>query len=183
HDVTGTTFRQFLNGALKDRLPGVVPEIGDFDNHLSTLFPEVRLKRYIEMRGADGGPWRRITALSALWVGLLYDDVARDACWQIVKGWTEAEREKLRADVPRLGFAAEIGGRSVLDIARQIVALSAEGLRRRDRHNSNGEDESHFLAPVEETVAGGISPAELMLKRYHGEWAGDIDRVFAEYAF
>ncbi len=183
HDVTGTSFRQFLNGALKDRLPGVVPEIGDFDNHLSTLFPEVRLKRYIEMRGADGGPWRRITALPALWVGLLYDDVALDACGQIVRGWTAADREKLRADVPRLGFAAEIGGRSVLDIARQIVALSAEGLRRRDRQNSNGEDESHFLAPVEETVASGASPAELMLKRYNGDWAGDIDRVFAEYAF
>ena len=183
HDATGSTFRRFLDGALNADLPGVVPEIGDFDNHLSTLFPEVRLKRYIEMRGADGGPWRRITALPALWVGLLYDKSSMDACWQIVKRWSVEEMARLHVDVPRLGFAARIGDRSVLDVARQIVALAEEGLHRRNRRNSNGEDEGHFLAPVQESVASGLSPAELMLRRYEGEWAGNIDRVFADYAF
>ena len=183
HDVTGTTFRQFLNGALKGRLPDAVPDIGDWDNHLSTLFPEVRLKRYIEMRGADGGPWRRITALPAFWVGLLYDQVALDAAWDLVKDWSQEDREALRADIGRLGFATPIAGRTALDIAREAAAISADGLHRRRRLNRLGDDETHFLAPVEETVASGVSPAERMLRQFAGEWGGDIDKVFQAYAF
>ncbi len=183
HDVTGTTFRQFLDGALRDRLPGVVPDIGDFDNHISTLFPEVRLKRYLEMRGADGGPWRRITALPALWVGLLYDQTALDAAWDIVKDWSEAERQTLRDEVGRMGFSAPIAGRTALDVAHEVVAIAADGLHRRNRLNKYGDDETHFLAPIEETVASGVTPAQRMLRQFAGEWSGNIDRVFTAHAF
>ncbi|MEZ5839696.1 MAG: glutamate--cysteine ligase [Hyphomicrobiales bacterium] len=183
HDVTGTTFRQFLGGALKDRLPGVVPDLGDFDNHISTLFPEVRLKRYIEMRGADGGPWRRITALPAFWVGLLYDQTSLDAAYDVIKDWSEEERQGLRDDIGEKGFAATIAGRSALEVAREVVAISADGLHRRNRRNRNGEDETHFLAPVEETVASGVTPAQRLLRQFATEWGGDIDKVFTAHAF
>ena len=120
-DVSGKSFRDFFAGKL-DALPGERPTISDWANHLSTIFPEVRLKRYLEMRGADGGPWRRLPSLTAFWVGLLYDDAALDACWDIVKDWSAQERQKLRDDVPRLGFRAEIRGRNMLTLAQETLA-------------------------------------------------------------
>ncbi|GGE91109.1 glutamate--cysteine ligase [Stappia taiwanensis] len=183
HDVTGTTFRAFMNGALRGVVPDPEPNIGDWNNHLSTLFPDVRLKKYLEMRGADGGPWRRICALPALWVGLLYDSGVLDQAEQLVRDWTAAERETLRNEVPRGGLQTPFRGGQVLDVAREMLALSREGLKRRARLNDGGQDERLHLAAVEESLASGETPADVMLRRYHGEWNGDISRVFAEYAY
>lgn len=183
HDVTGTTFRAFMNGALRGVVPDPEPNIGDWNNHLSTLFPDVRLKKYLEMRGADGGPWRRICALPALWVGLLYDTGVLDQAEQLVRDWTAAERETLRNEVPRGGLQTPFRGGQVLDVAREMLGLSREGLKRRARLNDGGQDERVHLAAVEESLASGETPADVMLRRYHGEWNGDISRVFAEYAY
>lgn len=183
HDVTGTTFRAFMNGALRGVVPDPEPNIGDWNNHLSTLFPDVRLKKYLEMRGADGGPWRRICALPALWVGLLYDAGVLDQAEQLVRDWTAAERETLRNEVPRGGLQTPFRGGQVLDVAREMLALSREGLKRRARLNDGGQDERVHLAAVEESLASGETPADVMLRRYHGEWNGDISQVFAEYAY
>ncbi|SON54525.1 Glutamate-cysteine ligase GshA [Hartmannibacter diazotrophicus] len=183
HDATDITFRQYLDGGFEDRIPGVVPSIGDWDNHLSTLFPEVRLKRFLEMRGADGGPWRRICALPAFWVGLLYDETALDAALDLVKDWTTDEMQDLRDRVPTTALATEFRGRTVHQIARDVVSIARGGLARRARLNSGGYDETQYLDPVMETLASGKTPAELMLDRYKGEWQGDIDRVFEAYAY
>jgi len=139
----------------------------------------VRLKRYLEMRGADDGPRERICALSALWTGLLYDSAALEAASDLVKGWTAAERQKLRDDVPRLGFNAAVRDRKVRGLARDMIALARDGLKRRRRvdHHS-GRDESHFLDPIEEIVESGKTPAEVLLERYHGEWKQSVDPVF-----
>ena len=182
HDVAGASFRDLMAGKLAG-LPGERATISDWNNHLSTLFPEVRLKRYIEMRGADGGPWRKICAVPALWTGLLYDEGVLDAAYALVKDWTHAEVEQLRAEVPRLALKATFRSRMVRDIAREIVALSAEGLRRRERLNEGGADESVFLSSLEETVASGESPAERMLREYATEWHGNIDEVFRRRAY
>ncbi len=181
-DVTGKSFRDFFAGKL-DALPGERPTISDWANHLSTIFPEVRLKRYLEMRGADGGPWRRLPSLTAYWVGLLYDEDALTACWDMVKGWTAAERQKLRDDVPKLGFAAEIQGRNVLTLAQETVRLASHGLARRKRLDGNGRDETRYLRPLEESIARGITPAEELLEKFHGEWKGSVDPIFDEYAY
>ncbi|WP_181702802.1 glutamate--cysteine ligase [Chthonobacter albigriseus] len=183
HRATDVTFRQYMAGALKDRLPGVVPTRGDWDNHLSTLFPEVRMKRYLEMRGADSGPTRRILALPALWVGLLYDQTSLDAATELSKDWTNAERQALRDGVPTTALATPFRNRTVLDIARDVIDISREGLKRRRRLNRDGADETVYLQPLEETVALGRTPAELLLEKFNGPWGGDIDRVFAEYAY
>ncbi len=183
HDATDTTFRQFMNGALKDRLPDGLPTIGDWNNHLSTLFPDVRLKKYLEMRGADGGPWRKICALPALWVGLLYDKGILEDAWQMVKDWTVEERLALRNGVPIHGLQTPFRKGKVLDLARQMTALSLEGLKRRARLNDGGQDERVHLATVEETLALGISPADQMLAKFHGEWQGDVTRAYADYAY
>ena len=148
-DVSGKSFRDFFAGKL-DALPGERPSISDWANHLSTIFPEVRLKRYLEMRGADGGPWRRLPSLTAYWVGLLYDDDSLSACWDMVKGWSAQERQKLRDDVPRLGFAAEIHGRNVLTLAQETLRFAARGLARRKHVDRNGRDETRYLRPLEE---------------------------------
>lgn len=182
HDVTGTTFRQFMAGELKGVVPDATPTMGDWNNHLGTLFPDVRLKRYIEMRGADAGPWRRICALPALWVGLLYDEGVLDQAWQLVKDWSAEEREALRDAVPRSALKTVFRNRTVQEIAREVVALSREGLKRRARTNEAGVDERTFLEPAEETVASGLTPAEHMLAKYEGEWNRDITRVFNDYA-
>src|SRR5215472_6531385 len=140
-DVSGRSFRDFFAGKLPE-LPGERPTISDWANHLSTIFPEVRLKRYLEMRGADGGPWRRLPSLTAFWVGLLYDDDALNACWDMVKSWTAAERQKLRDDVPRLGFKAKIRDRNVFTLAEETLRLCSRGLARRKRLDRNGRDET-----------------------------------------
>jgi glutamate--cysteine ligase len=181
-DVSGKSFRDFFAGKL-DVMPGERPTISDWANHLSTIFPEVRLKRYLEMRGADGNPWRRLPSLTAFWVGLLYDDAALDACWEIVKDWNAQERQKLRDDVPRLGFRAEIGGRNMLTLAQETLRLSARGLARRQRLDRNGRDETRYLRPLEESIARGMTPAEELLEKYHGPWNGSVEPIFEEYAY
>ncbi len=182
-DATDTTFRQFMSGGLEGRMPDAKPTLGDWNNHLGTVFPDVRLKRYIEMRGADAGPWRRICALPAFWVGLLYDDGVLDQAWELVKDWSAEEREALRDGVPKTALKTVFRNHSVHEIAREAVALSHEGLKRRGRLNEGGFDETVHLDAVEETVASGVTPAEHMLRKYDGEWNRDISRVFKEYAY
>src|SRR3990170_2230394 len=181
-DVSGQSFRDLLAGKLAS-LPGEQATISDWANHLTTIFPEVRLKRYLEMRGADGGPWARICALPALWVGLLYDQGVLDAAWDLVKGWNAEERQFLRDQVPGLGLRAKIGKYNVRDLARDMVALSREGLKRRGRLDRSGRDESHFLAPAEEVVERDESPAEVLLKHFNGEWKGSVEPVFTALAY
>src|SRR5690606_18054162 len=181
-DATGQSFRDFLKGKLP-ALPGEVPTRGDWNNHLTTIFPEARIKNYMEMRGADGGPWARICALPAFWVGLLYDQSSLDAAWDLVKDWTAEERQKLRDDVPRLGFAAKIRNRTVLSIATEVLALARNGLARRGRKDAGGADETRYLEPLEDLVSRGMTPAEELLSKFHGEWAGSVEPIFTEYAY
>ena len=183
HDCTDVTFRQYLDGALQNRVPDGRPNLGDWGNHLTTLFPDVRLKRYLEMRGADGGPWRDICALPAFWVGLLYDAQALDGAEALVSDWTAEMVAQLRNDVPAKALRAEIGGRSACEVAADLLELARGGLERRNRLNDEQMDESVFLAPLETAVASCTTPAELLLQRYHGAWAADIHRLFEEEAF
>ena len=181
-DARRGSFADFMEGRL-EVLPGERPTDTDWLNHLSTLFPDARLKSYLEMRGADGGPWRRLCALPAFWTGLLYDGSALDAAWDLVKDWSSEEREKMRNDVPRLGLAARLRSDTVQDIAKQAVSIAREGLARRARTNASGEDESIFLEEVESIVWSGKTPAERLLERFHGEWEGKIDPLFAAEAY
>jgi glutamate--cysteine ligase len=182
HDVAGKSFRDLLAGKI-DTLPGERATISDWANHLTTAFPEVRLKRYLEMRGADSGPSARLCGLSALWTGILYDEGALDAAWDLAKNWSTEERQKLRDDVPRLGFAAEIGNRKVRGIAREVLALSRGGLARRRRLDRQGRDETHFLDPLEELVESGETPADILLKKYHNDWHQSVEPVFTDLAY
>src|SRR6187549_1934524 len=172
-DVAGQSFRDLLAGKLPG-LPGERACISDWANHLSTIFPEVRLKRYLEMRGSDSGPQRQLPALPAYWAGILYDDAALDAAWELVKHWTAEERQKLRDDVPRLGFKAEIRGVTVRELARQTLALARGGLTRRNRKDPQGDDETQYLAPLDESVDRGVTPAEELLEKFHGPWKGSV---------
>jgi glutamate--cysteine ligase len=182
-DAAGMSFRDFLEGRLP-ALPGEKPLLSDWVDHLSTAFPEVRLKSFLEMRGADGGPWSRICALPALWVGLLYDQGALDAAWDEVKHWSLDERQRLRDEVPRLGLAARTpDGEPLLDLGRRILAIAERGLVARGRLNAAGDSESGFLDPLREILASGRTPAERILARYHSEWAGDLSRIYAEESF
>jgi glutamate--cysteine ligase len=165
-------------------LPGETPKVSDFTDHLSTAFPEVRLKSFLEMRGADGGPWNRICALPAFWVGLLYDQTALDAAWDEVKDWPIDERQRLRDEVPKLGLATRTpDGGTLRDLARRILAIAEAGLVARGRLNAAGDSESGFLDPLREIVARGTTPAEQLLERYHGAWGGDVSRVYDEMSF
>jgi glutamate--cysteine ligase len=181
-DVAGQSFRDLMLGKLPG-LPGERATLSDWANHVSTIFPEVRLKRFLEMRGADGGPWRRLPALPAYWVGILYDDDMLEAAWTMVKGWTAEERQKLRDDVPRLGFAASIAGEHVLQLAKTTVEFAAQGLARRRCLDHAGEDERRYLAPIHEHLSRGITPAQDLLQKYHGAWHGSVDPLFDEYAY
>lgn len=181
-DCTNITFRQFLNGALKGEIDDWRANIGDWGNHLSTLFPDVRLKRFLEMRGADGGPWRNICALPAFWVGLLYDDDALSAATELVASWTPEMVASLRNEVPSKGLNAEIDGHRLIDIASEVIDIARSGLVARNQQNEEGQDESIFLAPLEETIARGTTPAEEMLNLYHGRWKGDLSNLFDEYS-
>lgn len=183
HDVTHVTFRQFMDGALRNSVPDGLPTIGDWANHLSTLFPDVRLKRFLEMRGADGGPWRRICALPALWVGLLYDSEALDAAETLTRDWTYEDVRAMRDAVPAQALAAPFRNASLRDIAREVLGISRLGLKNRNRLNRDGYDETDFLAPLEEIVARGTTSSEEMLKAYHTRWGGSIEPVFMEYAY
>ena len=183
HDVAGQSFRDLMAGKLNGALAGERATISDWKNHLSTLFPEVRLKNYLEMRGADCGNLRSLYALPAFWVGLLYDDAALDAAWEAVKDWTAAEREAMRNAVPKTALKTAFRNRTVLDIAREVVALSRAGLARRARINRDGADETIHLAYLEEIVATGETAAERLLREYATDWNGDIDRIFEKYAY
>ena len=182
HDVAGASFRDLLAGKLP-QLPGETARISDWANHLSTIFPEVRLKRYLEMRGADAGPTSRLCALPALFVGLLYDQNALDAAWDLVKGWSAEQRQTLRDEVPRLGLQARIDGMSLRDLGAQVVALSRAGLAARRRLDSQGRDETRFLDILERYIESGEVSAQHLLQQYQTVWAGDINRIFADYAY
>jgi glutamate--cysteine ligase len=181
-DVAGTSFRDFFEGR-NPALPGERPTLSDWANHLSTIFPEVRLKRYLEMRGADGVPWGRLPALPAFWVGMLYDDTSLDAAWDIAKHWNAHERQALRDDVPRLGLKARIKDRYLFEIAKECLKLSYSGLRRRGRVDHSGRDETRHLEPLEQIMDSGRTPAEEMLEKYHGRWQGSVEPAYEEYAF
>jgi glutamate--cysteine ligase len=179
-DAAGQSFRDFLEGRLP-ALPGELPRPSDWIDHLSTAFPEVRLKSFLEMRGADGGPWSRICALPAFWVGLLYDQGALDAAWDLVKHWDMAGREALRAAVPKLGLDAPLPGVGTLrDIAGEVMAIAREGLNARGMLNEIGDNEAGFLGPLDDVVATGKVPAQVLLDKYHGAWGGDLSRVYEE---
>ena len=180
--AAGQSFRKFLEGKLSD-LPGEIPTIGDWIDHLTTVFPEVRLKRFIEMRGADGGPWRRLCALPALWTGLLYDQVSLDAAWDLVKDWTPEEHKYLRAEVPKFALKTTFRQGKVQSVAKEVLEIASAGLRRRNRLDTVGADETGFLGALYEIVESGQTAGEEKLQKFKTVWNGNIDRVFEEYAY
>jgi glutamate--cysteine ligase len=183
-DALGQSFRDFLDGRLP-ALPGEKPTLSDWADHLTTIFPEVRIKRFMEMRGADGGPWRRLCALPAFWVGLLYDQSSLDAAWDLVKDWTAEERDKLRHDAAKDGLRAVVRGRPLRDLAAEVLALAEAGLKARARPGAGGMigDETHFLNALHEIVGSGQTPADELLARYANDWHGDLGRIYAEYSY
>jgi len=181
-DVAGQSFRDFLKGELPG-LPGEVARIGDWEDHMTTAFPEVRLKTFLEMRGADAGPWGRICALPAIWVGLLYDGAALDAAWDLCRNWTHEDHLRLRAEVPRTGLATEFGAGSVLDIAREMVGIARDGLKARGRKGALDADETGYLQILDGIVQSGRTPAEVLLEAYDGSWGGSVDPAFEELAY
>jgi glutamate--cysteine ligase len=182
-DAAGLNFRDFLKGELSV-LPGEKPRFGDWTDHLSTAFPEVRLKSFLEMRGADGGPWGRICALPAFWVGLLYDQTALDAAWDEIKHWTIEDHHRIRAEVPRLGLQARgPRGRTFQKLGAEILNIAEGGLRARARLSPGGDNEVGYLEPLHEIIASGKTPADRLLERYNGEWGGDLSRVYEEMSF
>jgi glutamate--cysteine ligase len=181
-DLSGRSFRSFMKGELSE-LPGERPKLKDWNDHLTTLFPEVRLKTYLEMRGADAGPWSRICALPALWTGILYDDDALDAAWAVCRDWTSEDRVRLRADAARVGLKATVAGRPLQEVARELVAIARAGLKRRARLSAGFVDETGYLAELEEVAETGITPAERLLDLYNGPWKGDVTHAFAELAY
>ena len=183
-DALGQSFRDFMDGKLP-ALPGETPTMSDWADHLTTCFPEARLKKFIEMRGADGGPWRRICALPAYWVGLIYDQTALDAAWDLCKDWDAETREALRVAASVDGIAAKVGNISMLDLARETVAISKAGLAARARPGAGGmiPDETHFLNALEEVIETGMSPSCELTQKYQGEWDGDLKRIYADYSY
>ena len=183
-DALGQSFRDFLKGELP-ALPGQTPTLSDWADHLTTIFPEARVKKFIEMRGADGGPWRRLCALPAFWVGLTYDQGALDAAWDMAKGWDAETREAWRVAASVDGMKAEVGGVKMVDLARDAVAIAEAGLKARALPGAGGlvPDETHFLNALQESVETGQAPADELLAAYHGPWAGDVDRVYDEYSY
>ena len=183
-NALGQSFRDFLDGKLP-ALPGETPTMSDWADHLTTCFPEARLKKFIEMRGADGGPWRRICALPAYWVGLMYDQTALDAAWDLCKDWDAETREALRVAASVDGIAAKVGNISMLDLARETVAISKAGLAARAKPGAGGmiPDETHFLNALEEVIETGMSPACELTEKFHNEWGGDIKRIYADYSY
>ena len=181
-DASGQSFRDFLAGNLP-ALPGEAPTLKDWEDHLTTAFPEVRLKRYLEMRGADGGPWNRLCALPAFWVGLLYDAEARAAAWDLVSDWTAEEHAHLRSEVPRLALGTPFRNGAVDDVALDVLEIAHDGLARRGRLDGVGLDETHFLNPLFQIVESGLTPAEELLAAYERRWKGSVDPVFREYAY
>lgn len=182
-DASGLSFRDFMAGKLPI-LPGELPAIDDFEDHLSTIFPEVRLKRFLEMRGSDSGPWSRLCAFSAFWTGLLYDEEALDASWELVKSWTNGDREALRQTVRTIGLNAPVpGGRTLQDLAKDVLDIARRGLRNRGKLSTSGDDETGFLQELDRIVATGVTPAEDLLRSYYEDWGQDVRKVFKELAY
>ncbi len=183
-NALGQSFRDFMKGELP-ALPGETPTLSDWADHLTTIFPEARLKKFIEMRGADGGPWRRLCALPALWVGLTYDQGALDAAWDLVKGWDAETREGLRVAASEAALAGESHGVKLHDLAREVVAIADAGLKARAIPGSGGlvPDETHFLNALKDSIETGMSPADELIAHYEGDWHGDVTRVFGEYSY
>jgi len=183
-DALGQSFRDFLKGKLP-ALPGEIPTLSDWADHLTTAFPEARIKKFIEMRGADGGPWRRLCALPAFWVGLTYDQQALDGAWDLVKDWDAETRQALRVAASVDGLQAKVGGVRMHDIAREAVALSEQGLKARARSGAGGmvPDETHFLNALKESIETGKVPADELLEDYDGKWKGDLSRIYADYSY
>ncbi|MEM6904518.1 MAG: glutamate--cysteine ligase, partial [Pseudomonadota bacterium] len=183
-DALGQSFRDFLEGKLP-ALPGEKPTLSDWADHLTTIFPEARIKKFIEMRGADGGPWRRLCALPAFWVGLIYEQASLDAAWDLCRGWTAEEREQLRIDASVMGLEARIGGRSMAELAKDCVEIARAGLAARARPGAGGliPDETHFLDALQDTLESGQTPADELLARYHGDWGGDLSRIYKDYSY
>src|SRR5262245_4080382 len=181
-DCAGESFRRFMEGKLP-QLPGERATFKDWGDHLTTIFPEVRLKRYLEMRGADSGQWRRLCALPALWTGVLYDERSLDEAYELIKGWSASERQTVRETVPRLALQAGIAGRTVQEIAKDMLALSRAGLERRGRLGCKGRSEAQFLDVLDEIAETGRTRAEDLLTHYDSDWNGDVTRVFRDFAF
>jgi len=181
-DASGQSFRDFLNGRLP-ALPGEVPTINDWDDHLTTLFPEVRMKRFLEMRGADGGPWRSLCALPAIWVGILYHQTSLDAASDLIRDWSLEEHQALRDQAPKTGLATPFRGRTMLDLAKEMLALAEEGLKARSEEDWAAQDERQFLTYLHGVVDRGRTPAEEKLDAFHGRWHGSIDPIFTEFAY
>ncbi|MFC6639241.1 glutamate--cysteine ligase [Sulfitobacter sp. JBTF-M27] len=183
-DALGMSFRDFLKGKLP-ALPGETPTLSDWADHLTTAFPEARMKKFIEMRGADGGPWRRLCALPAFWVGLMYDQTALDGAWDLVKDWTPAQHDALRVAASIDGLQAKVTGINMHDIAREAVALSEAGLQARAKPGAGGmvPDETHFLSALKESIETGKVPADELLEDYHGKWNGDLTQIYADYSY
>ena len=183
-DALGMSFRDFMAGKLP-ALPGETPTLSDWADHLTTAFPEARTKQFIEMRGADGGPWRRLCALPAFWVGIMYDQASLDAAWDLVKGWDDETREALRVAASVDGLQAKVGGISMLELARETVALSEAGLKARARSGAGGlvPDETHFLNALKESIETGKTPADELIDCYNGEWNGDLSRIYSEFSY
>ncbi|MEM9779583.1 MAG: glutamate--cysteine ligase, partial [Pseudomonadota bacterium] len=183
-DALGQSFRDFLEGKLP-ALPGEKPLLSDWADHLTTIFPEARIKKFMEMRGADGGPWRRLCALPAFWVGLMYDQGALDAAYDLIKGWTAEERDQLRIDAGKTGLRAEIQGRNLRDVAGEVLTIAKSGLTARARPGAGGliADETHFLNALHETIESGKTPADELLDHFHGDWEQDLTRIYADYSY
>lgn len=183
-DALGQSFRDFLDGRLP-ALPGEVPTLSDWADHMTTVFPEARVKKYIEMRGADGGPWRRLCALPALWVGLIYDQSSLDAAWDLVKDWDDETREGLRQQAGIHGLQASVNGIHMQDLAREVVAIAEQGLNNRARPAAGGlvPDETHFLNALKESLDSGKVPADELLEKFNGEWNGDLTPIYREYSY
>ncbi|SNR22976.1 glutamate--cysteine ligase [Paracoccus sediminis] len=183
-DALGQSFRDFLDGRLP-ALPGEVPTLSDWADHMTTVFPEARVKKYIEMRGADGGPWRRLCALPALWVGLIYDQTALDAAWDLVKGWDDDTRESWRREAGIHALDAQVNGVRMRDLARQVLEIAEAGLKHRARSGAGGlvPDETHFLNALKESVDSGKVMADELLDKYHGDWGGDLTPIYREYSY
>ena len=183
-DALGQSFRDFLDGKLP-ALPGERPKISDWADHLTTVFPEARVKQFIEMRGADGGPWRKLCALPAFWVGLMYDQNSLDSAWDICKNWDANTREEMRVAASEEGIAANTNGISLLDLARELIDISRAGLKNRARPGNGGlvPDECHFLNAIEEVIETGKSPACELIDKYNNEWQKDLKNVYRDYAY
>ncbi|MGO9631568.1 MAG: glutamate--cysteine ligase [Xanthobacteraceae bacterium] len=181
-DVSGQSFRDLMLGKLPG-MPGAHATISDWSNHISTIFPEVRLKRYLEMRGADSGPTGNLLALPAFWVGILYDRSSLDAAWDLVKNWTAGERQALRDDVPKAGLAATVRGRTVFEIAGDLLKLARSGLARRRYLDASGQDETHYLGILEDRLDRRTTPAQELLDKFNGPWGGSVDPIYTEEAY